>query len=82
MEADRVAQTNISIDTKHEFDDALKAQLKSIDFNATLYKAYARKFEELSSMIEAAHQNIRQLVMKFNCRFRIISKILIFVFLF
>lgn len=58
----RTKEANKWNDIKDEFDEQLQFRLKTIDLNITLYKEYARKFEEQSNTIEASYQEIRELV--------------------
>lgn len=58
----RTKEANKWNDIKDEFDEKLQFRLKTIDLNITLYKEYARKFEEQSNTIEASYQEIRELV--------------------
>lgn len=62
LEVNRTKEANKWNDIKDEFDEQLQFRLKTIDLNITLYKEYARKFEEQSNTIEASYQEIRELV--------------------
>lgn len=62
LEVNRTKEANKWNDIKDEFDEKLQFRLKTIDLNITLYKEYARKFEEQSNTIEASYQEIRELV--------------------
>lgn len=72
LEVNRTKEANKWNDIKDEFDEQLQFRLKTIDLNITLYKEYARKFEEQSNTIEASYQEIRELVrLLFNNNFNI-----------
>lgn len=62
LEENRTENVNKLCDMKVEFDEALQTRLKSSHLNITLYKEYARKFEQQSNLIEASYQEICTLV--------------------
>lgn len=62
LEANRTTETNEWNDIKIDIYEALQAQLKSIDANINLYEEYGGKFQQQSNTIEAAYQDIQELV--------------------
>lgn len=68
LEVNRTTETNKWNDIKSDIDEILQSQLKSIDLNIELYEEYKHKFRQQSNTIEAAYQEIRELVSKrHNC---------------
>lgn len=62
MEANRTIEANKWNDIKIDIYKVLQTQLKSIDLNINLYEEYGRKFQQQSNTIEAAYQEIREMV--------------------
>lgn len=62
LEANRAIEANKWNDIKMDIYEALQAQLKSMDLNINVYEEYGRRFQQQSSTIEAAYQEIRELV--------------------
>lgn len=66
LEVNRTVETNKWNDIKVDIGEVLQSQLKSIELNTRLYEEYGRKFQQQSNAIEAAYQEIRELVSKLN----------------
>lgn len=62
LEANRTIEANKWNDIKIDIYKVLQTQLKSIDLNINLYEEYGRKFQQQSNTIEAAYQEIREMV--------------------
>lgn len=62
LEVNRTIETNKWNDLKIDTDKVLQRQLKSIDLNTRLYEEYGRIFQQQSNTIEAAYQEIQELV--------------------
>lgn len=58
----RTIEANKWNDIKIDIYEVLQTQLKSIDLNIRLYEEYGRKFQQQSNTIEAAYQEIREMV--------------------